>query len=181
MRVLRCPADSEVIGQAVTAFVDNMQSDIIKPILEKYGLAEVDPTQWYKTQLWLDVLNELGHQHSSMANFVAIGMSIAHTIVMPPELEHASLEQILMLWNDLYHLQHRGQSEIGYVLCEKVSDTHMKCIQKHIYPDDFTYGIAYGFARRFLPRGMNFVVEYDKATKRMDEGGEKTIIHVKWN
>jgi hypothetical protein len=43
-----------------------------------------------------------------------------------------------------------------------------------------TYGMAYGMAKRWLPRGTHFSVRYDPNIPNMDNGGEVTIIHVKW-
>jgi hypothetical protein len=46
-------------------------------------------------------------------------------------------------------------------------------------PDDLEYGILYGFAKRFLA-GTQFTVWYDEDLPRMDQGGDQTVIHVKW-
>jgi hypothetical protein len=51
-----------------------------------------------------------------------------------------------------------------------------------VYPDDMSYGILYGYARRFLPPGTKFKVYYDPDVLPRDQGGSEnyTIIHISW-
>jgi len=90
-----------------------------------------------------------------------------------------SLPDILMCWDDLYQMQHRG-GDVGKIVIEKISETHYRSIQTTVYPDDLSYGVGHGFAKRWLPRGTHFTVEYDLNEPAMDRGGEQTIIHFKW-
>lgn len=179
---MRPPIDpeTEIIGQAMLSVIDNMQADDIEPILEKYHLTTIDPNQWYQADHFLNALKEIGDAPGGMQNLVAIGMAVAEKMVTPPEMVHAPLSQILFLWNDLYHLQHR-KGQIGSVQTEKLGETHYRTIHNHLYPDDFTYGLAYGMARRFLPHGTHFKVLYDPKTPHIDVGGTLTIIDVMWD
>lgn len=179
MRRLTCDSDVELIGQTVQAYLDNMESENIQPILEKHDLLNIQPDQWYSAQQFLNVLNELSERSNMSSSFVAIGMAVVEKMVVPPELEAASLGEVLAGWNNLYQIQHRG-GEIGYIVVEKISDTHYKTIHRNIYPDDMSYGVAYGLARRWLPKGTPFTVKYDEHEKRMDNGGVETIIHLQW-
>ncbi len=179
MRHLTCDPKTEVIGQTVLSFIDNVQADEIRPYLAKHGLADIKPDVWYPCHLWLDVMNDLAKETNLSSNLVAIGMGVVDKMLVPPEMEKLTVGDILMGWNDLYHLQHRN-GEIGYVKTEKVSDTHYKTIHLHLYPDDFTYGIAYGMAKRWLPKGTRFTVKYDPDVPALDKGGNLTIIHVSW-
>lgn len=116
-----------------------------------------------------------------MGNLVAIGMAVATKMVMPPDLVHAPLPVILSLWNDLYHMQHRN-GNIGEVKAEKISDTHYRTTHTHLYPDDMVWGLAYGMAKRFLPPGAHFKVEYSPQSPRLDEGdGDQTVVDVIWD
>ncbi len=179
MRKLICDESIEVIGQAVLSYVDNIEAYNIAPLLAENGISDIQPDQWYPLLSVLNTLNQLTTMPNLTTNFVAVGLRIAENMVLPPELVNAHVSEILMLWDDLYHLQHRG-GEIGYVKVEKISETHYKTIHKHLYPDDLVYGLAYGMCRVFLPKDATFTVEYDKDTKRLDEGGDFTIVHVKW-
>jgi len=79
----------------------------------------------------------------------------------------------------LYYLQYRG-GDIGYVKTDKIADTHLTTTHIHLYPDDFTYGLAYGMARHWLPSDTRFKVYYDEKVPRRDMSGDVTIIHVAW-
>jgi hypothetical protein len=169
----------EVIGQNLLSFMQNVEADAIRPILEKHGLTKINPEQWYPMQQWLDVLSDLSQQSGAMFNMVAIGAAISETAIMPPEVEQMSLEQFLLLINDVYQMQHRN-GDAGHVKAERLGAKHM-CLEAYVpYPDDLEYGTAYGFARRFLPPQISFTVEYDPDTPRRELGGDITLIHIQW-
>jgi len=184
MRTLSCDPGMEMVGQAMLSFIDNVQTDDIQPYLAKHGLKNIRPDQWYPASKLMDLMNDMAAGTNLSSNLVAIGMQMSTNMVMPPDMEHAPLSVILEAWDVLYHLQHRNLKnpniDIGYVKAQKVTDTHYTTIHKHLYPDDFTYGIAYGMARRFLPKGTSFKVKYDDKTPTRDNGGDVTIIHVVW-
>jgi hypothetical protein len=47
------------------------------------------------------------------------------------------------------------------------------------YPSDFDYGIIYGFVRRFLPKGSDFVVQRKESPCRQ-KGDDMCIYDVTW-
>jgi len=179
MRKLTCDPKIEVLGAPLIANIENINADEIMPYLRKHHLDHVNPDKWYPLIDFLDVLNDMAEGHNLSSRLVGIGVEIFRTIKMPPELEHASLPEILNTWNDLYHMQHRG-GDIGYVKVEQVDSTHYKTIHKNLYPDDMLYGVAYGMARRFAPKGSNYKVYYDEKVQRADDGGKETVIHIQW-
>jgi len=179
MRKLSCDKNIEVLGAPLISNIENMSAQEIEPYLKKYQLLNIDPDHWYPMSSYLDMLNDMGQSYNLSSRLVAIGMEIFKNIKMPPELEHATLPEILETWNDLYHMQHRG-GDIGYVKVEQLGETHYKTIHKNLYPDDMLYGVAYGMSRRFLPSGTSFKVYYDEQVRRVDDGGEETIIHIIW-
>jgi hypothetical protein len=177
MRHLTCDPNAEVIGAAAQAYLENVRSESTKPLLEAHDLGTIDADKWYSVQSVLDVLNDLAQQPDVMSNFVAIGLKIAEKAFIPPQI--TQLDQILMGLNDVYQMNHRN-GDVGYMETEKVGDTHYKLHLHDVYPDDFTYGILYGFARRFLPQGTQFTVTYENPAIGRDRGGSETIIHVEW-
>lgn len=180
MRHLTCDPNVELIGQTVLAFRDNLNKNEIIPYLEAEGLVDLKPDQWYPAYKLLNVLNELGKTGNMSSNYVALGMSTVEKMVVPPEMEALPLEAILNGWDDLYHLQHRGNADIGSVSVIKINDKHFRTVHHHIYPDDMTYGVAYGLAKRWLPRGTHFTVMYDQTEPNLDNGGSRTIIDIMW-
>jgi hypothetical protein len=179
MRALTCDPKLEILGLNLRAFIDNLQADEIGPVLETYGLTQVEPMKWYMMSTWLNVLNDLQQRMNMTSNFVAIGMEIGRHVPMPPG-SNPTLPEVLTMWNDTLYQPLFRNGDPGTIGVEKVSDTHYVSVQENIWPDDFTYGIAYAFARRFLPPNTTFSVYYDEKIPRMDEGGTVTHLHIAW-
>lgn len=182
MRILTCPPGAETIGVNLKAFADNLMGSATRPVMEKHGVVNLEPFKWYPAQMLIDALNELSALSGSLFNLTAIGMKIGEITPMPPEIEPATLEKVVMIWDRLYQDLHRN-ADVGGILCEKISDKHFKTIHTVIYPDDLSYGVLYGFGRRFLPQGTRFSVFYDPDHPARDYGGQEdaTIIHIKWD
>lgn len=177
MRVLTCDPNAEIFGANLQVFVDHIQADETRPIFEKHQLIDLEGQKWYPVIWWLNALNELGGTGNASANMIAIGIQITSVLEFPPGL---TLEAILMGWDDIYYSVHRG-GDIGHVTTEAVTPTHYKITLTDIYPDDLSYGIAYGFARRFCPAGKTFKVYYEPNVPRRDDGGaDVTLINVTW-
>lgn len=181
MRKLNCPPNAEVLGQNFRAFTDNLESQTTRPIMEKYGIPNPAPDQWYPLSMLLGVLNELARKPEVSAGLVAIGLKIGEIVPMPPGRPNPTLEQVLRGWNGIYQMLHRN-GDVGTIAVEKVGPQHFKLTFTDVYPDDFSYGIIYGYGRRFLPLGTQFTVYYDPNVTPRDRGGDgnTTVIHITW-
>ncbi|MCL4878088.1 MAG: hypothetical protein KJ064_15625 [Anaerolineae bacterium] len=171
-----CDPQAEVIGQNVLALVQSLYARNLDPILEKHGLDRIDPQQWYPLQKLLDVLRDLAIRDSCPTNFVALGTALTETARVP---ELNELDEVFMFFDDAYQRQHRN-GDVGERYVEKVGKNHLKITLDVPYPDDLEYGAAYGLARRFIQPGHHFTLEYDSHVKRRDEGGQKTVLHLRW-
>lgn len=182
MRILTAPANVELIGFMTMAFISNLQSSETLPVFQKHGLGSVEPYNWYSATTFMDALNELAEHDNLSSNLIAIGMEVGKNVPVPPDNPNPTLEEMLYGWDVAYTSLHRNHHDnIGGIAVEKVAEKHYKTIHTHLYPDDMSYGIAYGYARRFLPKGTSFNVFYEPNVPRLDEGdGKNTIIHVKW-
>lgn len=176
-----CPPGAETVGLLLNSWADNLQGDETRPTMEKYGVVNLDPMSWYPVQMLLDAMNELAENFNMMQNYVAIGMKIGETVPIPPEIENPTLEDVLMIWDDLYQGLHRG-ADCGCIKIEKVSDTYFKTIQSVVYPDDMSYGVLYAYGQRFLPPGTDFTVFYDPDVTPRHKGGtgDTTYINIQW-
>ncbi|HEC23937.1 MAG TPA: hypothetical protein ENI95_13565 [Chloroflexi bacterium] len=179
MPAYTCDPDTELIGRSVLALFENIRYDMIKPILDKHGLNDVDPDGWYPLQDVLDILSDISEQGSGLFDLVSVGISAARLSPIPPEVEALSLKEFLLLYPQLYPRRHRN-GDAGEVLAEEAGERHVKMIFRTPYPDDLMYGLMYGFARRFLPKGTPITVFYDPDIRRSEEGGKFTVIHVVW-
>ena len=177
MRHLTCDPNVEVIGQTTKSYLENIRGEYTRPIIEAHGLTDIDPNEWYPAKSMLDAMNELAQQPDFTSSLVAIGLKIAENLFIPPQI--ASFDQILEGLDVAYHSAHRN-GDIGHVRGEKVEDGYYRVYLEDIYPDDMTYGIIYGLAKRLLPSGTQFSVKYDEGQPNRDRGGDKSIVHVRW-
>ncbi len=171
--------NAEVIGQNMSAFVECINKDHILPFLEKHGLSQIDPQTWYPLQDWLNVLNDMLDAGGAMFDFVSVGMKIADTAVYPPEVEGLPFADFVMMIPQVYQMQHR-HGDVGEEQARQLGDQHLQLYMRTPYPDDLAYGVVWGMARRFLPPGTHFVIAYDEAEPRCDQGGDHTILDIQW-
>ena len=181
MRKLTCPPEAETLGENLGAFADNLQGEQLRGVMEKHNLIDLDRSAWYPMRQLLDALNDVYETLNASTSFVAIGMKIGETIPLPPGMEDPTLVDILNMWDGMYQYLHRG-ADAGKITIEQVGPQHYKTIHTNPYPDDMSYGVLYGYARRFLPDGTMFRVYYDPDVPARDYGGTEdyTIIHVEW-
>lgn len=173
--------DHEFPGQILVDLAKAVGSDHIMPYFEKHGLTHTDPKGWYPMQKLLDVYNDMEDTESgTMFDFVSIGMTQAEQAIVPPQFESLPLIDILQGVSQVAKLNNRG-TDVGEIKCEVVGDHHVKIILRVVSPDNLWYGIFYGFARRFIPKGTHVTVYFDKDVPRRDQGGEITIIHIEWD
>jgi len=181
MEYISFDPDAEVAGYSMRSLILCLNQEHIQPVLEKLGLTEIDPDEWYPLQTWLDVFNEMqAGSISTMFDFVSIGMKVIELAKIPPDVANEDYEAIVLRHNDTYHNQHRG-GDIGEYRVEKVDEGHIRVAVRTPYPEDFAYGVLYGQARRFLPEDTRFVVSFDENLPRRSQGGEETIIHIEWD
>lgn len=181
MRKLTAPPGAETVGMMLHSFSENLQGEFTAPIMSKHGFDDIEPQKWYPVQMLFDALNEISAMEGSMFNMTAIGMKVGAGVPVPPELGEPTLEKVVMIWNDLYQMLHRG-ADLGCIRARKINDKHLITIHSDPYPDDMSYGILYAYARRFLPKGTHFTVRFDTEVLARDHGGtgDITIIHVEW-
>ena len=171
--------DTEIIGQAILDFGEAVGSEQFQVFFERNGLVDIQPDRWYPAQKWLDVLNDIADTGSAMFDFVSIGIRQLELAVIPPEFDAMPLIDILKNLEEAYRLNYRG-ADIGSITVELVDDKHVKVIIRSFEPDHLWYGNLHGLMRRFAPKGLDYTITYDSDVPRREEGGDVTIIHVKW-
>ncbi|MGF1506187.1 MAG: hypothetical protein GYB64_15130 [Chloroflexi bacterium] len=158
--------DVMVIGQAMLSVVSGML-DEVEPILDRYGVSEIDPEVWYPQQLFLDMFKELEQATGgNVYNLVSIGMQILEKAAMPPDIH--DIPSGLNALHAYYHMNVCNEDpERGWTVEERAEGVYdIVCTSP--FPFDFEYGILYAMVRRFAPPGVDWTVEI---TERTDEYG----------
>lgn len=168
---------AEVIGQTMASFAENLESSVIKPILEQHGLTKIDEEKWYPHQKWMDILKEMNDTLGGSASsaFVAFGRSVVEKAVMPPEIQ--SIPDALNALHAIHHANLRNiPEEEGYAI-EVVNDQHYIVYHNTPNPDDAIFGFLWGMAARFKKPDELFIVR--KIDNPAPEKA-RTAFEVKW-
>lgn len=167
---------AEVIGQTVLAFSQNLEADVIAPLLPKYGFDTIDPESWYPHQNWMNVLRELSQMDGSTTAFVAFGKQVVQAAVMPPEID--SIPKALDLLHTIHHLNLRNIPEDEGYAIRKLSERHYLVFHNTPNPDDAIFGFIWGLAARYKHPNEQFVVRQVPNPATDETPG--TVFEVKW-
>ena len=180
MHDFTCDPATEISGQTMIAYTDNVRTDVIEPIFEKYNLLPIDVNQWYPLQPLLDALKDLHEGSDGESALIAIGIQIAKYGLEPEQMNQADLDVVLEHWEAHMYTNVRN-GDVGQIITEKVGENSYRLIQKNKFPDALCYGLAFGFARSRLPVDADFTVEYEEYDNRIDNGdNDETVILVSW-
>lgn len=145
-----------IAGHYVLSFVENLEADMILPLLPKHGLETIDPEKWYPHQACMDTLKELSDLPSSQSALVAFGRKAVEKALMPPEI--TSIPQALHILNAVHHMNLRNiPEEEGYFVEEK-GPNHYWVYHNTPNPEDVIYGFIWGMVARFRRPDEAFVV-----------------------
>jgi hypothetical protein len=168
--------EAEVLGQTVLAFAENLRADLIKPLLPKHGLDNIQPDKWYPHQSWMNVLKEIQEMPGSSEMFVAFGKQVVKSAAMPPEMK--TIPDALNALHDIHHMNLRNiPPEEGYVV-EQKGPKHYYVYENTPNPSDAIYGFIWGLCARFKQPGESFSV-----TPRENPNSHQTpgqLFEVKW-
>jgi hypothetical protein len=149
------PDKEEVLGLALDCLASNRSSEIIRPIMDKYGLDTYDLNKWYRTQPLLHALRELYTEPGGDEAFIAIGQKLAEQY--PFEHGVRTVQDAVLALNQAYHKVHRGiHSEEGFSI-NKVQPNILVVTNNTPLPGELIYGMLHAFGRRFVS-GRTFKV-----------------------
>lgn len=170
---------AEVLGQSASAIFNNMRREEVLESLEKHGVANLKPDEWYPVDKFVDAMADWYNNPNTTINLVSVGMAIIENAPMPSEVADMSpLEQLSLI--SMIHDQSHRNGDAGKYVMVQVSDNHVKITSNTPYPDDMIYGYIYGICRRFLaPKGYRFMLRYDDVITQHD-GHDCTVFHVTW-
>ncbi len=145
------------------------------PVLEKYGIQDINPESWYPQQTYLNAFREIDKM--GFFNMVSIGMRIPDLALFPP-IEN--VHEALSLLNTAYQMNHR-HGDIGEYHYEKVSRHEALLVCRNPYPSDFDYGLIYRLVQKFLPHdSKGAVVIRDEGSPTRKKGADSCTYIVRW-
>lgn len=148
---------TEVQGKMLLALIENINYASISATVEQFGLAQINPDQWYPLQTLIDTHNTLAHQPNAQSNMVAIGVKAAETAVLPPHID--SFKKLLEGYDYAYRVNYRNlPADNRYDVQFTGEDEAIVTNYTH-NPNEIVYGVLWGFAKRFTSPGKTFVVQ----------------------
>jgi hypothetical protein len=151
--------DVEIFGEAILALVDHMNRGELMPILQRHGLGDVQPDQWYPVMSWIEALYSLEDQDSGSMNLVTAAIRVAETTAL--ESGDCTIQEVFIHANDNYYQNHRG-GYVGEISVEASKAKEIIICAYSPYPDDYLYGTFYGRARRYAPPTANLRIYRDQ-------------------
>lgn len=171
----------EVNGQTARSIIDAIPvgRDYRMAILERHGIKNPQPNQWYPQEKWLDAFKEI-HDTIGQNTLFNIGKAIPENAQFPPQIDN--LEKALQAIDMAYKMNHRG-GEIGYykVLSfdKKNKTAVMEC--KNPYPSEFDRGIIMAMLRKFKPiESVRYDVTLDTSKPTRINGADSCTYLISW-
>lgn len=149
---------AEASGAAMHAVASCIRSDQLRPLLDKYGLRQIDPERWYPIKTWLNLLKDISQSQSGALDLIVIGKEIARNIVLPAEID--TVEAALMHLPEIYQRNYRG-GDVGYYRVEKQGPKQYRVIGYIPFPSDMTLGVLRGLITRFADKRTRYTVTPD--------------------
>jgi hypothetical protein len=155
----------EIIGGMIvaiwSAFPDNFQK-LVRDILLKHGVADINPQDWYLLQPVLDAIKEIEEKFGHHI-LTQVGEQAAMKAPMPPEI--TTFDACLAALNVTVQKMHRGGSPGGYQVQEEKGQGFIRyrVTASTPFPCSITRGYLESFARRFAPAGAkDILVTHDE-------------------
>jgi hypothetical protein len=168
----------EVNGETVYSVIDGLGTykNSAVQILERQGIVDVKPGQWYNQQAWLNAFKEISQKLGDNTLFY-IGLKIPENAKFPPDID--TVHKALAIIDVAYHMNHRG-GEICNYQYETIDDRSGKMICTNPYPDSFDKGIITFMIRKYNPYKTVAKVEIDQNQAIRNKGGESTTFLLSW-
>ena len=178
------PKRVEVVGEVIESFVMGFPADIRDfglAALEKRDIRDLDPTQFYKAQPFLQAMRDVADRIGRNM-MTRIGEQIALRVELPPAWD--SLEPALRGLDKAYHSKYRG-GEIGnwkYLHHGQVGGlSRGTMVSTNHYCCAFDRGVLEGFAGRFRPVGItDALVRHDDSQPCRKNGADSCTYLITW-
>lgn len=172
--------DAEVNGETIFSIIDALdefKSTALK-ILEKQGIVDPQPGEWYNQQAWLDAFTAISEKLGSDALF-NIGFKTPKHSHFPPGID--CLDKALSLLDVAFHMNHRN-GEVGHYELKIPGEKTFELVCRNPYPCDFDRGVLVALCQRFVPKGasVHAMVIHDDSKPCRKQGGNSCTYLIRW-
>lgn len=168
--------NAEMLGVLAVGMSENLRSEEIKPILEEYGLTEIETDKWYPQQLSLDIAKAIHDGNNGVENLVAMGRGIGQTAILPSQIN--DVETLIAALPHIYQANLRNIHAEEHFYTEKLGDQHYKFINNTPASNNVIYGMLWELVLRFVETPANVKITPISGFEPQAEGG--AVIEIKW-
>lgn len=172
---------AEVLSDIILEFLDSSGdfSNIASEILEKHGMKELKPREWYPFKEWLDAFKEISEKVGPTILYIA-GTRVSEKMRWPPNI--GSLQKGLESLDEVYHSYHRNDNIGNYKTLIFDSEKREAEIKSDTpYPCDFDRGIIMSAVNRYRPKDARRILVVHKDLRSCRKKGINDCIYlIKW-
>lgn len=173
--------DSQCKGKSIIGMIQEIKGqgiaeDLLRQKLHDLGLQDAKEDGWYSTQAYLDLLRWVG-EYLGGDVLKVLGRAVPATATFPPDIH--TLERALKTLDIAYSLNHRGESNGGYLL-EWLEGGRVRIHCDNPYGCLFDTGILEGLIERFAPPGCKVTLTHLREIPCRREGGSLCIYQLDW-
>lgn len=151
--------DIEVAAQNVRTYKELICfGSLINEIFSKHGIDLDSQQDWYPLQNFLNIAHEISDTFGNATMFY-IGRNVIEEALWPPNIK--TLEQGLFSINEAYHMNHRGDADIGSYQAKKINNSHYAVTCCSPYPFYEDMGIIRGVCNKFIKENCNWIITSD--------------------
>jgi hypothetical protein len=147
-----------------------------QPFIERHNLENLQADSWLPISDYLALLEDVQKNANNYYTLISVGSKIPELADKMPET--FTLQDLFRNMNDSYHINHRN-GEIGNYFVEFLAENHIRVIAQNPYPSDFDYGLVWGGAKYFAPKGTFVKVVRAESPSRL-KGDDHCIYDITW-
>ena len=142
------PQNEISLGVAVEWIGDELSGDVMRPVMESYGIKNFDKDEWYPTQKLLDIVHTTYSETHDWESLVAIGKKSAEDYTFENVIVYA-IEDIVLAFNEAHHALHKNiHPDQGLLINERDVET-LVVTNNTPWPKELVFGMLFGLVRRF--------------------------------
>jgi hypothetical protein len=152
-------------------------NEMIRGLLIKNKIHQVQPDDWYPVQDGLNFLKDISSNIGPNMLF-AMGKATGESALLPPEIN--DIPSAIQACNYALSLSHKG--EIGNIVLHDFNpEQSTAVIECHTpYPSEFERGFFIQFLRKFRNPGSSISVETDLSRESRTKGGDRCFYNISW-
>jgi hypothetical protein len=141
----QAPAGSEMLGQSIADWTDNLAQHITDPVFHKYDLIEINPENWYSLDIVVDLYQEIKQSDGGGTALTAMGKASAGPVQQA--CNFSSFKDFLSNAGEPFKVAIRNIPEEYGLLVEEVGERHYKITNNSIVPNSMIYGYLWEMLR----------------------------------